>query len=75
MDLTTFIDEIANNVFTETPRELLNEKTVFMELDEWSSMTAFSLISFIEEKFGKSLMLIELLQAQTIEDLYTLVKN
>ena len=44
-----------------------------MNLEEWSSLTAFSLITFIDDTFGRSLLLPELLQAQTIEDLYKIV--
>lgn len=75
MDLSSFIDKLVINVFTDTPRELITGDTEFMEMDEWSSLTAFSLISFIDNTYGKKLMLPELLQAQTIEDLYKIIKE
>lgn len=75
MELTAFIDELVKNVFTSTSRETVKENTEYMELDEWSSLTAFSLINFIDNTYGKKLMLPELLQAQTIEDLYKIINE
>lgn len=75
MELTSFIDELVKNVFTSTPREVVKGDTEYMELDEWSSLTAFSLISFIENTYGKRLLLPELLQAQTLEELYNIING
>ena len=75
MELTAFIDELVKNVFTSTPREAVKGGTEYMELDEWSSLTAFSLISFIERTYGKKLLLPELLQAQTLEELYSIING
>lgn len=73
MEIKTFIDSLAENIFIDTPRQSLNEETEYMELEEWTSMAAFALISHIENTYGKKLMLPELLQAQTIGELYQLV--
>lgn len=70
MDFNSFIEGLSEEVFTDTPKEKLNEQTEYMELDEWTSMTAFTLISHIEKTYGKKLLLPELLQAQTIGELY-----
>lgn len=75
MELSTFIDNLVKNVFTDTPREILNGNTEYMELEEWSSLTAFSLIAYIEKTFGKRLLLPELLKAQTIEDLFLIINS
>lgn len=75
MELSSFIDELVKNVFTDTPRNLITGDTEFMDLDSWSSLTAFSLITFIDNTYGKKLMLPELLQAQTIEDLYKVINE
>lgn len=75
MDIETFIDNLFKNVFTDTPRQLLSEQTEYMELDEWSSMIAFTLISYIEEAYGIKLLLPQLLQAQTIGELYQVVNS
>ena len=75
MKIESFIEDLLQNVFTDTPKESFGKDTEYMELDEWTSMTAFTLISYFEEKYGKKLMLPELLQASTIEDLYNLVNG
>lgn len=75
MELTAFIDELVKNVFTSTPREAVKGDTEYMELDEWSSLTAFSLISFVDNTYGKKLLLSELLQAQTLEELYNIING
>ena len=75
MELTAFIDELVKNVFTSTPREEVKDETEYMELDEWSSLTAFSLITFIDNTYGKRLLLPELLQAQTLEELYKIINE
>lgn len=75
MDLNSFIDGLSNNVFTDTPKDALSEQTEYMELEEWTSMTAFSLIAYMERTYGKKLLLPELLQAQTLGDLYQVISN
>ncbi len=75
MELTVFIDELVKNVFTSTPREAIKGDTEYMELDEWSSLTAFSLINYIDNTYGKKLLLLELLQAQTIEELFNIING
>lgn len=75
MELNSFIEGLLNNVFTDTPKENLSGQTEYMELEEWTSMTAFTLISYIERTYGKKLLLPELLQAQTIEDLYKIINE
>ena len=75
MDIELFVENLSQNVFTDTPKESFGKDTEYMELEEWTSMTAFTLISYFEEKYGKKLMLPELLQASTIKDLYQLVNE
>lgn len=75
MDLNSFIEGLLNNVFTDTPKEKLSEQTEYMELEEWTSMTAFSLISYIDNTYGKKLLLPELLQAQTLEELFNIIND
>lgn len=74
-EIESFVKELSENVFVDTPKELLNEQTEYMELEEWTSMSAFTLISYIEESFGKKISLPELIQSQTIGDLYKVAKR
>lgn len=75
MDIDLFIEGISRNVFTDTPKELLVKETEYMELEEWTSLTAFSLISYFNNEYGKDLLLTDLLQAHTIEDLFWIVNE
>lgn len=75
IEIELFIKGLSENVFVDTSLELLDEKTEYMELEEWSSMVAFTLISYIEETYGKKILLPELLQAQTIGGLYQVVNG
>lgn len=75
MNVEQFIDNLAKNVFPDTSREQIEMQTEYMELEEWTSMTAFSLISYFESEFGKKVTLPELLQSQTINDLYNLISK
>ena len=75
MDFESFIKGLSQNVLMDTPIELLCKQTEYMELEDWTSMTAFTLISWIESTFGKKLFLPELLNAQTLEDLFNIVNN
>jgi acyl carrier protein len=72
MNLNDFVTRFADE-FEETPREEFTPKTVFKNLDEWSSLSALSIISMIDEEFAKRLTGADMRQANTIEDLYRLV--
>ena len=74
MNIQDFIENFAAQ-FDETGPEAFTADTKFKELDEWSSLTAFSLISFIENTYGKKLLLPELLQAQTLDELYKIING
>ena len=75
MNIESFIEGLSKNVFTDTPNQLLVKGTEYMELEEWTSMTAFTMISYIYNEYGKQLLLPELLQAPTIEDLFNIVNG
>ncbi len=75
MDLKSFIKGLSDNVFTDTPLDLLKGETEYMELDEWTSMAAFTLISYVDSSYGKKLTLPQLLMAQTIEELFNTVNS
>lgn len=72
-EMELFIKGLSENVFSDTSTESLGRHTEYMDLEEWTSMTAFTLISYIDEAYGKKLQLPELLMAQTIEDLFHVV--
>ena len=49
--------------------------TEYQELDEWSSVTAMTLIAFAKTQFGKTVTGQAIRHAKTVEDLFTLMTN
>lgn len=72
MELNDFVSRFAEE-FDETPAEQFKAETVFKGLDEWSSLTALSIIAMIDEEFDKSITGADLRSVETIQDLYNLV--
>lgn len=72
MTLNEFIEAFAAE-FDETPVEEFAAETVFKEMDEWSSLTALSIISMVDDKLDKQLTGADIRSSNTIEDLYNLV--
>ena len=71
MDITEFIEKFAEAIEIENV-EALTPKTVFHELDEWSSISVMLIIAFFDEEFGKELTNAAIKQAVTVQDLYNL---
>jgi len=46
----------------------LTPKTLLQDLDEWDSVTAISLIAFVEENFGKVLKGSQIKEFKTLAD-------
>lgn len=72
--LSEFIEGIAEQ-FEDTDPALINAETQFKSLEEWSSLTAMTLVAFVKMEFNKSLTATDLKESATIEDLYNLIKN
>ena len=56
MRIEKFVQDFANQ-FDETEMSEFKADTVFQELEEWSSLTAMSVIAFIKTEYGKSCLL------------------
>ena len=54
---------------------LLNPHTRFKELDEWTSLTALSIIAMIDEEYNISLKSNDLAKSSTIEELFVKIVN
>lgn len=67
-----FVQDFANQ-FDETEMSEFKADTVFQELEEWSSLTAMSVIAFIKTEYGKSVTGKEIRSCGTIEDLFNLL--
>ena len=74
MELQEFIKNFANQ-FEETDPSVFTKDTVFKDLDEWSSLTALSIIAMVDEEYGVALKGDDIRSANTIEDLYDIIKS
>ena len=61
--------------FEETDINQFAPDTEFRELDEWSSLISLSVIAMVDEEFGVSLKGADIREADTIEDLYKVIKS
>lgn len=73
MELKDFVQNFANQ-FDDTDAELFTPSTSFRDLDEWSSIIGLSIILMVDEEYGISIGADDMKQAQTIEDLFNIVK-
>ena len=74
MDITTFIEHFAGE-FDETPLEAFTPATDYKSLEEWNSLTALSIVSMIDDVYGKTITGADLRDNTTIEELARLVEN
>lgn len=72
MTIENFIEHFAEQ-FEETDASEFKAETKFHDLDEWSSLTALSIIAMVDEEYEVTLKGDDIKNSQTIEDLYNLV--
>lgn len=73
MEIKEFIGYFAEQ-FYNTERSEFKPETVFHDLDEFTSVTALSIVLMIDEEYGVSIDANEMAAAVTIEDLFNTVK-
>lgn len=74
MELNQFIENFASQ-FDETDASEFTAQTAFHNLDEWSSLTALSVIAMVDEEYDVTLKGDDIKNAATIEDLFNTVKS
>lgn len=74
MELKEFIEHFAEQ-FDETDVSVFTTETEFRALDEWSSLIALSVIAMVDEEYDVALKGDDVRNANTIEDLYNIVKS
>ena len=74
MELKDFIENFAAQ-FDETDANEFKPETEFKKLDEWSSLTALSIIAMVDEEYDVRIKGDDIRSASTIEDLFNLVKS
>ena len=74
MELKEFIEHFAEQL-DETDVSEIKPDTKFRDLDEWSSLVALGLMAMIDDEYDISLKSDEMRRANTIQELFDLVKN
>ena len=74
MNIQDFIDNFAAQ-FDETDPEAFTPETVFKDLDEWSSLTALSIIAMVDDEYDVIIKGNDIINSETIQDLYAIVER
>lgn len=73
MEKIIFIENFASQ-FDETDLNEFKPETKFKELDEWSSLTALSIIAMVDEEYNVKIKGEDIRNSSTIDHLYEIVK-
>lgn len=65
-----FVDQ-----FDDTDTSEISMRTHFKNIDEWSSLMALSIIAMCDEEYDVKIKGDDIRNANTVEDLYNIVKN
>lgn len=74
MSLDKFIENFSYQ-FDETSPNEIKAKTKYEDLDEWSSLTALSVIAMVDEEYGVIIGAKEIIESITVEGLYNSVMD
>lgn len=74
MELNQFIENFAAQ-FDDTDASEIKAGTIFKELEEWSSLTALSIIAMVDEEYDARLKGDDIRNASTVEDLFEIVRS
>ena len=74
MELKDFIEKFANQ-FDDTDMSEIQASTDYQELDEWSSLTAMSIIALAKTEYGKTITGREVRGCKTVEALFNLIAS
>jgi acyl carrier protein len=72
MDIKFFIEQFAEQ-FDETDLESFTSETEFKNIEEWSSLTALSVIAMVDSCFAVRINGDDIRSANTINDLFNIV--
>jgi acyl carrier protein len=74
MQTEEFIDNFANQ-FDDTDASEITLKTVYKDLDEWSSLMSLSIIAMCDEEYSVKVTGDDIKNSETVEDLYKIVNS
>ncbi len=74
MEINEFVQNFAS-LFDETEASEFSAETNFREIEEWSSFTVLSVIAMVDAEYKVKISGDEIRVAQTILDVYNIVKS
>ena len=74
MNIQEFIENFAAQ-FDDTDAALFTAETNFKQLDEWSSLTALSIIAMVDDEYDVIIKGNDIINSDTIQDLYNIVEK
>jgi len=74
MEIQKFIEDFAAQ-FEETDSSAFSNETIFRNIEEWSSLTAMSIIAMVDEEYKVSLTGNDIRKSITIKDIFEIVKS
>lgn len=74
MNIQDFIDNFASQ-FDDTDETLFTAETKFKQLDEWSSLTALSIIAMVDDEYDVIIKGNDIINSETIQDLFNVVEK
>lgn len=74
MEIKDFIANFADQ-FDDTDASFFTPETKFRELEEWSSLTALSVMSMVDDEYDIQLTALEMREAHTIQDLFNIISS
>ena len=72
MEIQEFVENFAAQ-FDDTDEALFTADTRFKELDEWSSLTALSIIAMVDDEYNVIIKGSDITGSDTIQDLFNQV--
>lgn len=74
MNIQIFIDKFSS-LFEVTRKSEINATTRYKSLEEWDSLMALETIAMVDEEFNTALDGNDIRNADTVEDLYGIIKS
>lgn len=69
-----FIENFAAQ-FEETDADIFTSETIFRDIEEWSSLTALSIIAMVDEEYHVKLTGDDIRASKTIKDVYNHIQS
>ena len=74
MNIQEFIDNFAAQL-DDTDPEAITAESKFKELEDWSSLTALSIIAMIDDEYNIIVKGNDIINSVTIQDLFNVVEK